>query len=331
MNKILKPKKEVIIAIIFISCLAAFYWGFNYLKGIDIFKRQRVFYAEYNNVLGLLEANPVIINGFKVGQVTNISLKKDDVRKIIVEFIVHEKFEIPINTIARIESTDLLGSKAIVLYLGDSPVMAQSGDFLIGDIEKTLKEEVNIQMLPLKYKVEDLLSSFDSALAIVQYIFNENTRENLQKSFESIRYTIANIEKTSSRIDTLLITQQSRLVNILANIESITLNIRNQNAHIANLLQNASRLSDTLLVSQLRSTIINLNNTIANLDEITAKIKQGDGTLGMLIHTDSLHRQLNLLSKDMHLLLEDLRLNPHRYIHFSVFGRNPSKNRYQQP
>lgn len=331
MKKIIKPKKETVIAIIFVSCLAIFYWGFNYLQGIDIFKQKRVFYAEYNNVLGLLEANPVLINGFKVGQVTDIFLKKDDTKSVIVEFIINEKFDIPFNTIARIESTDLLGSKAVVLYLGDSPIMARSGDFLQSETEKSLKEEVNIQMLPLKYKVEDLLSSFDSALAIVQYIFNENTRENLQKTFESIRYTIGNIERTSSRIDTLLITQQSRLINILANIESITLNIRNQNAHIANLIQNASRLSDTLLISQLRSTIISLNNTITNLNDIIFSIRQGNGTLGMLIQTDSLHRQLNILSNDIHLLLQDLRLNPHRYVNFSIFGRNPSKNKYKEP
>lgn len=331
MKKIFKSKKEAIIALIFISCLAIFYWGFNYLKGIDIFEHKRVFYAKYSNVLGLLEANPVLINGFKVGQVTDIFLEKNDTRYVIVEFIINEKFDIPSNTIARIESTDLLGSKAIVLYLGDSPIMAKSGDFLQSEVEKSLKDEINIQMLPLKYKIEDLLSSFDSALAIVQYIFNENTRENLQKTFESIRHTIGNIERTSSRIDTLLITQQSRITNVLANLESITLNIRNQNAHIANLIQNASRLSDTLLISQLRSTIVNLNSTITNLNEIISSIRQGNGTLGMLIQTDSLYRQLNVLTNDIHLLLQDLRLNPHRYVNFSIIGRNPSKNKVREP
>jgi phospholipid/cholesterol/gamma-HCH transport system substrate-binding protein len=324
-------KRQIIIGLIFIGSIVLLYWGINFLKGLDVFTKQRVYYAEYDNVSGLLVASPVTVSGFKIGQVTDISFKKTEPGRLIVKFVVTEDIDIPVNSIARIESSDLLGSKAIVLHLGDSPQFAKSNSYFTGEMEMSIKDEVSLQMLPLKAKVESLLSSFDSALVVVQYIFNENTRDNLAKTFESIRYTIASLERASSTIDTLLSSQQYKLQNILSNVEAITLNIRNQNNDIANIITNFSQISDSLLLANIHQTFENANNTMAELSEITRKINTGEGSMGLLLNNDSLYLQLNKASEELKLLLEDMRLNPDRYIHFSVFGKGKKGNAYETP
>lgn len=323
--------KKLILGIIFIASVALLYWGINFLKGLDVFSKHRVFYAEYDDVSGLLVASPVTASGYKVGQVTDITFKNDQPGRLLVRFIVSENLDIPVNSVARIESSDLLGSRAIVLKLGDSPSYAESGAYLKGEMETSLKDEVSLQMLPLKSKVESLLSSFDSALVVVQYIFNEGTRDNLNKSFESIRYTIASLESAAFTVDTLLRSQKNKLANIVSNVEAITLNIKNNNQEISNIISNFSSLSDTLLLSNIHSTFDHANKTMAELSEITRKINAGEGSAGLLLDNDSLYLKLNKASEDIQLLLEDMRLNPERYIHFSVFGRSSKKNKYTPP
>jgi phospholipid/cholesterol/gamma-HCH transport system substrate-binding protein len=327
----MKIKRQVVIGFIFVASIAVLYWGINFVKGLDVFSSQRYFYAEYDNVSGLLVASPVTVSGYKVGQVTDISFKQDDPGRLLVKFVVTEDLDIPQNSVARIESADLLGSKAIVLHLGDSPVFAKSGSYLKGEMETSLKDEVSLQMLPLKTKVESLLSSFDSALAVVQYIFNENTRDNLAKTFESIRYTIASLERASSTIDTLLRTQQYKMVSIVSNVEAITLNIKNQNEEIANIIGNFSNLTDSLLMSNIKSTFENADKTMNELSEITRKINSGEGSMGLLLESDSIYIRLNQATLELKLLLEDMRLNPDRYIHFSVFGKGSKRNQYTPP
>jgi len=307
------------------------YWGINFLKGLDVFSRQRVFYAEYDNVSGLLVASPVTASGFKVGQVTDISFKQDQPGRMIVKFVISEDLDLPVNTVARIESSDLLGTKALVLHLGDSPTFAQSGAYMKGEMETSLKDEVSLQMLPLKAKVESLLASFDSALVVVQYIFNEDTRENLSKSFESIRYTIGSLESAASTVDTILQMQKNKLGNIVSNVEAITLNIKNSNQDISNIITNFSKLSDTLLMSKVQETFDYASQTMQELSEITRKINTGQGSLGLLFESDTMYFKLTKASEDLQLLLEDMRLNPNRYIHFSVFGKSPKKNKYEPP
>lgn len=210
-------------------------------------------------------------------------------------------------------------------------VLAKSGDTLTSDIQPSITEEVSYQMLPIKRKAESVMASLDSVLSVIQYVFNEDTRENLAHSFESIKFTIQNLEHTTYNIDTLVTTQRNRLAVIFDNIESISTNIKNNNAKLANIISNFSTLSDSLSKAKIVSTINSANKAMLNFSEVTEKINSGEGSLGLLINNDSLYNQLAKSSKDLDLLLEDLRLNPQRYVHVSVFGKSPKKNQYTAP
>ncbi len=315
----------------FIAALALFIYGFNFLKGKDIFKKERHFYSVYPGVGGLVVASPVFINGLKVGLVKDIRFHPDASNRVVVEFALTNPISIPSNSVARIYSSDLMGSKAIDLILGNSTTMASSGDTLSSQLQATLQEEVNRQVLPLKTKAEALMGSIDSAITIIRYVFNETTRENLDKSFLSIKTTIENLEHTTFNIDTLVTSQRYRMSLIIANIESITTNIRNNNQQISNVLENFSRITDTLARIQLSSTFEQLNTTLTRTAEVMTKIESGQGSLGLLINDDSLYQELTKSSQELELLLQDMRLHPDRYLHFSVFGRNPKKNQYTPP
>ncbi len=321
-------KKEVRIALFFILGMVLVYWGINFLKGKDIFSNQTILYAEYENVTGLQEANPIMLNGYKIGQISEISFKPGGKGKLLVKMLLTEDVDIPSNSIAKIISSDLLGSKAMQIILGNSSEPVESGDYLKGETETDLKEEVSMQILPLKNKAEELLSSFDSVLVILQMIFNDDTRENLSRSFESIKNTIASLEHASYNIDTLVTSQRYRLGNIFANVESITGNLKENNDKIRQVFTNLETISDSLTKSNFKATINNANESLAKFNEVMTKVNQGQGSLGLLINNDTLYYNLERSSEDLDKLVEDMRLNPQRYLHFSIFGRSGKRNAY---
>lgn len=324
----MKISREIKLGITAVASIAFFIWGFNFLKGKDVFQREREFFAIYPAVNGLTVSNPVYINGIKVGLVKDINFLEDGTNRILVEFALTHSIPIPSNTIARIYSADLMGSKALELVLGNSSVAAEIGDTLKSEVQVSLQEEVNRQVLPLKTKAEALMLSIDSAMTVIRYVFNEKTRENLEMSFLSIKNTIANLESTTGNLDTLMSAQRGKISLIVNNIESISANLKNNNQKISNILANFSNISDTLARLRISNTIESLNASLAKTSDIMDKIQKGEGTAGKLITSDSLHRELTESARQLELLLEDMRLNPNRYIHFSVFGKNPKKNQY---
>jgi len=328
----LKIKKEIKIAIVFIGVLVLLYWGINFLKGKDLFNKERIYIAVYNQVDGLVVSNPVLVNGFQIGRVKKMYLHPDNSGRIIAELVINNNdMKIPVNSIARLYSSNLLGSHAVEIQVGNSATMAKDGDTLKTFVEASLSEEVSVQFQPIKQKFESVMLSIDSVLVIIKSVFNENTQRNLTQSFESIRLTIQNLEHTTFNIDTLVVTQRVKLANIVGNVESISQNIKKNNDKISNILANFSNLSDTIAKAKIASTLENANKSMKQFSEIMEKINNGQGSLGLLINNDSLYNNLNGASRQLNELVEDVKLNPHRYVTISVFGSGKKKSTYQPP
>ena len=319
-KKQLKLTREIKIGIVFVITLSLFIWGFNFLKSKDLFTSQTEYYAIYHNVAGLVPSNPVNINGVKVGYIKDVSFISKDNPSIRVKFIINTNINIPKNSIASIYSSDLMGSKAMQILLGNSAENIKPGDTLTSNVEGDLKEEINKQVLPLKLKAENMMGSIDSALTTIRLVFNENTRYNLAKSFENIKISLDNIKNTTFNVDTLVSTQKNRFSLILGNIESITRNIKNNNEKITTVINNFASISDTLAKSKINQTIANTNQVMTNVNTILNKIDKGEGTLGQLINNDSLYNKLTNASKDLDLLIIDIKQHPDRYLNFSIFN-----------
>jgi phospholipid/cholesterol/gamma-HCH transport system substrate-binding protein len=315
-------EKKIYIKIGIITSLIIFalIWGVNYLKGKDIFSSEYIYYVVYDRIDGLQVSNPVLVNGYTVGQVRNIGFLPDNSGKIVVTMALTQNFNIPGNTIARIFSSDLMGTKAVELIFGKTDYFQQPGDTLKPDFEGSLQEMVSVQMLPLKNKAEDLMKQMEDAIEIINYIFNEKTQANIMASFEDIKITFENLKNSSSNLDTIVYSNKNRLDAIMSNIESISANIEKNNDNVSRVLDNTSRISDSLANSNITQTINQLSELIAELNITMQKINNSEGSLGLLVNNDTLYYNLEDVTYNLNKLLIDMRVNPKRYVHFSMFN-----------
>lgn len=327
----MKITREFKLGVLFVITLLLLGWGIQFLKGKNIFSNNREFHGIYDQIEGLLVANPVTVNGFEVGQVTDIAFTEDNTGRIIVTMEVQDNFTIPENTVARIYSSDIMGSKAVALNRGNSTANATPGDTLATDVEGGIKEAVNKQVAPIKNKAENLLSSIDTVVTVIQGIFNKKTREGLANSFESIEESLEYLNSTTYNIDTLVSTERERLAMIIGNLEAITRNIDSKQSEINNVINNLSAVSDTISNADISKTLRKANQSIDQITAITTKLNEGQGSAGKLLNNDSLYINLEAATHELNMLLLDMKLHPQRYVHFSVFGRGNKRNEYKPP
>jgi phospholipid/cholesterol/gamma-HCH transport system substrate-binding protein len=317
-----KLSKEFKIGILVVCSIAAFVWGINFLKGYNLFNHKYYLYAVYPKIENLIPANPVLINGFKIGQINDITLiKHQGQMKVLVKFILTEDVDIPVGSVAKSISSDLFGTKAVEVIFSKNTEFVKNGDTLPADSEEGFKESFSKQFAPLQAKAESLISNIDTIMGALNALLNQKTRENIDKSFESVRKAIITLEQTAYKLDDLIGTEKVKISSIMSNLNQITSSLRANGQKIDNILGNVNVLSDSLAKANLKSAINDADKSLKELNILLAGINQGQGTLGKLAKNDSLYNNLNKSALDLDKLLEDLRLNPGRYVHISVFGK----------
>lgn len=323
----MKISKEFKIGVIVVLGVAALVWGVSFLKGSDLLNRKYYLYAIYPRIDNLIPANPMLINGFKVGQVNSISLVEDGPYKnqVIVKFVLTEEVNIPKKSVAKAISSDLLGTKAVEVVFSEEKEFVKNGDTLLSGSEENLREAVNKQIAPLQAKALSLIGSIDSAMTVVTMLLNPKTRDNIDRSFESVRKAILSLEQTAYKLDELVVSEKGKVSNIMTNMNDISTNLNKNEAKLNNIITNFSNLSDTLAKSQIRSAVANASATMKELNELMSRINRGEGTLGKLAKNDSLYNNLNSSAASLDRLLKDLENNPKRYVHFSIFGKKDKK------
>ncbi|KQR67529.1 MlaD family protein [Pedobacter sp. Leaf176] len=317
----MKIKNETKVGILAAFAIALLIIGYNFLKGNSIFSSETKLFARYTRVDGLTVSKPILINGYQIGRVAALQLEPDGT--ILATLSINSKYEIPENSIARLEGTDLLGSKAIVMSLGNSKKMAEDGFTLNANVEKGLMEQVQ----PVQKKAEMIIGKMDSILSSVNSILNPNFQKNVDKSFSSIAGTLASLETTSKKVDGLVGSESARIEAIFKNVEGITANLNNNNKKISDILTNINTVTDKFAAANFKETLDNANNAIADLQSVISGIKSGKGSLGLLLNDDKMYQNLNNASKNLDELMIDLKANPKRYVHFSVFGGGNKKDK----
>ena len=303
--------KEIRTGIIAIFTIVVLIYGINYLKGLNILDKNRIFHAKYDNIDGLLKGSVISLNGFNVGIVSNISLQSDN--SLLVSVKINEDFDVPANSILKISNQDLMGTKGISVILGNSDLLAKNNDTLIAEIENSLQDEVNKQILPLKNKAEGLISSVDSLMLIFTSVLNTDARKNLASSFKNLDETFVLMSESMKELNKLVVTNEKNISNSIKNFESITGNISNNNESIENILKKMSSISDSVSSKDIGDIIKNLNN-------ITNKISVGQGNLGLLNSDDQLYRNIEKTTNDISILVEEIKKDPKKYFNFSVLG-----------
>ena len=306
----MKITRELKTGIVAVSVIALFIWGFNFMKGLNIFDGPiKTYVTEYNNVQGLNTASVVTINGVDVGKVVDIKFNKDPEKRgqLIVEFSVEADFEFSKNSIAKIYSTSLMGGKSLAIVPSYEGEMAKPGDFLQGEIESDIFSSVTEKLNPLQAKVENVIVSADSLMTGLTDVLDTKSRENLKLSIAKLNATISNFEIIFKSVDQLIKNNEEKLGKTLENAELMT--------------NNLAKLSDTLVNANLGLTIKNLEATVTNLNKILASVNEGNGTLGKLLNDEEMYNNLTNASKEMEELLREMKLHPKRFVHFSLFGK----------
>ena len=302
--------KEIKTAIFILSGFGLFFIGFNYLKSNDVFVRDNIFYVVYDDAEGLLVGTPVTIQGFQVGTIDEVSLLPGN-KNIVVRFRVEEKYEFSKNSVARIYEAGLLGGKSLAVKPKfDDAENAQSGDTLQGVIAPGLTDLVNEKLTPLQEKIESMITHADSVLIAFNFVLDANVQFQLKSSIENLNASISNFRSISETIDRSL-------------SENGTLHQTFDN--LAELSEDLSVVSSSLKEANLDVTFEDLGSAVSNLSQILNRLEKGEGSLGKLITKEDLHQSLEQTNEQIQLLLEDMRLNPKRYVHFSLFGKKQVK------
>lgn len=318
-------KREVKLAITAIAAVIIVIWGINFLKAKALFDRNDIYYGIYDRVDGLKVSSSVVYRGYSVGQVSSIQFIGERFDRVLVEFSVGKKLEIPANTIAVIQSADLMGSKAINLLPGDALQYAQSGDTLRTELDLGLMDQLNKQLEPLKKRAESIMISLDTVLVSIQDIFREGGDEKIKGSLRSVGRTLDNVEQASGTLNDMLASESKRISEILLHVEHITGNLENSNYNITRSIENVAAISDSLRTVNLTYTVRQLNSILLQVDSVVGKINRGNGTLGEIVNDDQLYYNLTAVSDNLNQLLKEFQVNPKKFVNLSVFDFTSNK------
>ena len=304
----MKISSELKTGLIALGAIAIFIWGFSYLKGEKLLDKSRYFYAEYNNVQGLVSSGAVTINGLKVGKVDAIYFHPKKTGKLVVKFSLENPIKFSKNSVAQIYAPDFISGKSIKILPKNDGQIAVSGDSLRGNVEAGILGALNDQIAPLQSKVESFLINADTLLQGFNQIFDEDSQVNIKQSLTKLNATLTTFKNASKSLDGML-AEDGKIDSILKNANTASINLAN--------------LTDSLNNANLKTTAQKLEETVKNFNSILAKVDKGEGSLGKLLKDEGLYQNLEGATKEMEELLREMKLNPKRFVHFSLFGKKP--------
>ena len=314
----MKFTKEAKVGLLGIVTLTIFYLGFNFLKGLDLFSGNDEYYAYYADVQGLQSSNPVTYNGVTVGRVMDIE-PEQEANRVRVSFLVSNKIKLTDNTVALLANESLLGSKMVKLIVNDGTTITNDNVELKGGIEGGLIDSATEQLSPTFAKVDSLLITLTGVV------------KQFDHTGDAMKVLMASATQTSNGVNGIVAKNSKSLAEITANAAILTSNLNllatDLDQQIKPILSKTSTFTDSLNAMQLGKTVSSLNTSVASLQAILKDINSGEGTLGKLTQDEALYRNLNATAADLDALLLDLKTNPKRYVHFSLFGGKDKKGK----
>ena len=302
--------KELKTGVIVVVIIIAFIWGFNFLKGHDLLDgKAREFRVEYSKIGGLNKASSVTLNGLKVGQVNDIIFNTTPEKRgqLIVSFSVENDFEFSKNSVVKIYSPNPLAGSNLAIIPNYNGEMAVSGDMLEGKIEESLFTSIGERLDPLQAKIEKVIVRADTLFSGINKILNDKTVNSVNSSVTNVAAIINDLRETIESVNKMIVSNQANLKTTLENTKNITTNL--------------SQVSDSLTAVNINNIVKKAENAVDNFNALSIKLNSGDGSIGKLINDDELYNNMEAATKELEELLKDIKLNPKRYVHFSLFGK----------
>ncbi len=303
----MKLTREIKTAILVIASILLFIWGYSFLKGRDLFTNYKTLYVEYDNVEDLAQSAPVTLNGLAIGKVNKITIN-ENTGKLLVELQLKTDFPVSKTSTAALYSPSLIGGKQIKIIpnLADKE-LAVDGQTLAPAVELGLTESLGGKIEPIQQKLNLMLENINNLVAGLNNVLDKKGQEDLKKSLAELSQTMEQFHKASGSINSILDTNKAQINGAVSNFNKMS--------------GNFNKISDSLNKADLGKTVRSLNQTLAKVDGIMTNLNSGKGSAGKLLNDDALYNNLAKTSKELELLLQDVRLYPTRYVNVSLFGK----------
>lgn len=303
----MKLTREIKTAILVIASILLFIWGYSFLKGKDLFTNYTTLYVVYDNVEGLASSAPVTLNGLIIGKVNGITID-ENTGKLKVRMQIKTDFPISKSSIATMYSSSLIGGKQISIQPNfQDKELVTDGQVLASNTELGLTDSLGSKLEPIQQKLDKLLANVDTLVTGLNNVLDQKGQADLKKSLAELSQTMEQFHKASSSINGILDQNKTQINSMLANFNKVS--------------SNFSNISDSINKADLGKTVRSLNHTLSKVDGLMTSLEDGNGTMGKILKDESLYNNLNSTSHELELLLQDLRLNPTRYVNVSLFGK----------
>ena len=299
----MKIRKEFKIGVFAVAVILVSWWGIKWLQGQNMLLSSSSYYAYYEDVSGLMVSSRVKLRGVQIGNIQDIELEGEKVR---VEMLIEDEYAalIPVNSIAELGAASLMGGTEIVIIQGDATEMVKPDAVITGRIKPDL-------VGTMSEKAGELLDGINTTVDGINTLLSTNS--------EAINNMITNLEAMTSSINSMLNAARHDLNGTLSNLRTFTGTLAANSGRIEAMIGNIDQVTTDLAEANF---VEQLSSTLSSLDTIVTSIENGDGTAGMLINDKALYQSLNDAGDNLAKLLEDLKANPMRYVHFSLFGKS---------
>ncbi len=315
-----KISNEIKVGAVALLTILVFIWLYNFLKGKEYFKSTNYYYSVYDKIGGLAESSPVEVNGYKVGVVQSIDFINATSGKLLVVFSVNRDFKLPVNTVAEIVPVSLLGGMKVQFVYGNGPGFYKKDDTIPGRLAESLVDKVQLEFLPVKDKLSNLIVTLDSVIKSVDKLMDEDFRKNLGG-------TVAHLNTATGSLSKIMASKETELKSTIENLNKFSAMLARNSEKMSSTFTNLETITDTLAAADIYSSVTNLRTSLEKAATLMDNMNKGKGSAGQFLTNDSIYINLNNSLASLNELLVDMKANPKRYVHFSVFGKknNPPK------
>ncbi len=310
----MKISHELKVGTVALVTIVAFILMFQFLKGTALFTSTDTYHIIYDNIAGLTESNPVEINGYQAGVVQDVRLINDGSGRLLVSLSVDRNFNIPKDTEAEITTATLIAGMKIVLRMGQSNEMCHNHDTISGYVATSIIDRLSGTLSPLEDNISSIVLRLDSVITAINSILTPEMTLNMKSA-------IANVSDVTSGLKQISDSRKDELMAAIDGIQTFTSMLAANSSTIDSTLKNLGEISDAVSTSDLKTSLGSLQSSIRGLDTIVTGISNGEGSAGKLVTNDSLYTNLSNTLYNLDMLLRDMKENPKKYVHFSLFGR----------
>ena len=315
----MKIRTEAMVGFIGVFSIAILVWGINFLKGKNLFNKECEYHAKYSNINGLLPTSYVFINGMKVGKVNNIQPMDSQMKTFLVSFEIPAKIKLPSNSVAEVYSSDILGSKAMRIIVGNASTMLSNNDTMISKNSGDMFDEVKKMFNPYSSKLENIVNNIDGITASLNLILNKDNQQEFTSILQKTNTAASNLAELSAEINGITNNEKEKIHAIVDNIKNLSETLDENDENLSLIINNFAKISDTLASINISNIMTDINTSLEALSTTLNKINKGNGNLGLLINDDKLYYNLEKSTKSLDSLINDIKANPKRYINVSVF------------